>query len=176
MIAPHPASARAPALGAFVRGIEQALAAPPAARTLRMTSALRAALAMPGLVPNWALVGRADGYARHVIHADPGGAFTILSLVWGAGQMSRVHAHDAWCAYVVTAGVLHEELYGLATPEERPRLLRGLARPVGYACHAEAGRDFIHALGGPPGGGGRSIHVYGVDEAGTSSRLNHFFG
>ena len=69
------------------------------------------AAAMPDLLTPELRAPRAGCYARHTIAADPAGRFTLLSIVWGPGQFTPPHAHDAWCAYAVAENTLTETLY-----------------------------------------------------------------
>ena len=50
-------------------------------------------------------------YARHVLHSDPEGRFTILSIVWDVGQFSPAHAHHTWCGYGVLDNSLEETVF-----------------------------------------------------------------
>ena len=77
----------------------------------RIAHALRVAAAMPDLLTTELRAPRAGCYARHTIASDPAGRFTLLSIVWGPGQFSPPHAHDAWCAYAVVENPLTETLY-----------------------------------------------------------------
>ncbi len=112
-----------------------------------------------------------DGYARHVLYSDPLSRFTILAIVWGAGQFSPAHAHHTWCAYAVYDGPLHETVY-TSDPS-------GLAKPVctkvrnpGYSCFAGAGLEQIHRLGNAGTTPAISIHVYGVGRERVATHVN----
>ena len=39
-----------------------------------------------------------DNYARHLLHGDLQGRFSILAIVWDHGQSSPIHGHHCWCA------------------------------------------------------------------------------
>jgi predicted metal-dependent enzyme (double-stranded beta helix superfamily) len=115
---------------------------------------------------------RPDRYARHVLYGDPGGRFTILSLVWAAGQFSPVHAHHAWCAYVVHEGTLEETIYGFDSAAMKAHPLRTGPRHAGYCCFDQAGPDHIHRLGNGGAEPALSIHVYGVAREHIETRVN----
>ena len=54
----------------------------------------------------------ADRYARHLVHRDPAGRFTVLAMVWGPGQGTPLHDHDGlWGVECVAAGEIEAEAY-----------------------------------------------------------------
>lgn len=111
-------------------------------------------------------------YARHVIHGDPLGRFTILAIVWGPGQFSPVHAHDAWCAYAVHDGPLRETLYAGNAADRAVKPVCTEVREPGYSCFAGAGLDQIHSLGNSGLRPAISIHVYGVERERIATHVN----
>lgn len=135
-------------------------------------AALKQAVAEPGLLGPEQCLGRNDCYARHILYADPAGRFTIIAIVWSAGQFSPPHAHHAWCAYGVYENTLKETTFawdaGSATA--RPRLTE--AREPGYSCFADAGLDQIHRLGNAGSRPAISIHVYGVERENIATHVN----
>ena len=159
-------------LGKIVRAVAGACAGPAADMTRRIVPALTAAAADPALVTPEQCRPHAECYARHVLYADPAGRFTVLALVWGAGQFSPAHAHHTWCAYAVRSGVLNETLYAYddATGVARPS--RVASRIAGHACFAEGGLDQIHRLGNAGGEPAISIHVYGVARDRIATHVN----
>src|SRR4030095_11912675 len=50
-------------------------------------------LAPPGSLPERCLVTKPDCYARHLLHVDPAGRFSVVVMVWGPGQRTPIHAH-----------------------------------------------------------------------------------
>ena len=88
---------------------------------MRVRSALERAVSDPDLLDAAQRETRAGCYARHVIYADPLGRFTVLAIVWGAGQFSPPHAHDTWCAYAVYDNPLHETVYAASDTADRRR-------------------------------------------------------
>ena len=149
-------------LGVLVRETACACDGPAARLAERIVPALAAAAADPALVAAAQCQPQADGYARHALYGDPQGRFTILALVWNAGQFSPPHAHHAWCAYAVRTGVLSETLYAYDSAAGLARPSRVAARAAGYACFAQGGLDQIHRLGNAGAEPAISIHVYGV--------------
>src|SRR3954451_21116000 len=79
----------------------------------RIVAALARALAAPVLLTLGQRMPSDRCYSRHVVHADPAGRFTILSLVWKPAQFSPPHSHQTWCAYAVCDGTLTETDYAL---------------------------------------------------------------
>jgi predicted metal-dependent enzyme (double-stranded beta helix superfamily) len=107
-----------------------------------------------------------------VLYADADGRFTILALVWSAGQFSRPHAHHTWCAYAVRTGDLNETLYAYDDATGLARPSRVATRTAGYACFAPSGLDQIHRLGNAGGEPAISIHVYGVARDRIATHVN----
>ena len=138
----------------------------------RVVAALKLAAADPILLTAEQCAADPDRYARHVIHSDPRGRFTILALVWTSGQFSPVHAHDTWCAYAVRHGDLTETLFRFDAATERAIPLRTETRRAGYGCFARSGLEQIHRLGNSRLEPAISIHVYGVDSARVCSHVN----
>lgn len=137
-----------------------------------VTAALREAGAQAGLLSPEQKQGRADRYARHLLYADPAGRFSIVSLVWGAGQFSPVHGHYTWCSYVVVSGQLHEESYVWARDQKVATLTGATDRRAGDLCFSHAGLEEIHRLGNFGDEPAVSVHVYGVDGPRVSSHVN----
>ena len=160
-------------LGKLVRAVVRTCGEP-TARMMgeRIVSALQAAAGDPALVAPEQCRPHAECYARHVLYADPAGRFTVLALVWGAGQFSPSHAHHTWCAYAVRSGVLNETLYAYDDATGLVRPSRMATRTAGYACFAEGGLDQIHRLGNAGGEPAISIHVYGVAQDRIATHVN----
>lgn len=161
-------SVRQQPLVALISAIDRAVEAMggsegPEARSA-LLSALGAASVTPGLLSHAQRKPGADCYARHVIHADPAGRYTLIAIVWAPGQFSPIHAHRAWCAYSICDGPLCETLFRIDPVTGAAIELGSHKRPAGYACFADAGLDQIHRLGndGRIGAAAVSLHAYGV--------------
>ena len=159
-------------LSRLVREVARACEGPVVCMGERIIPALAAAAADPSLITNGQCEPQAERYARHVLYPDPDGRFTVLALVWAAGQFSPPHAHHAWCAYAVRSGNLSETLYAHDDAS-------GLARPscvairrAGHACFTHGGLDQIHRLGNADGEPAISIHVYGVGRDRIATHVN----
>jgi predicted metal-dependent enzyme (double-stranded beta helix superfamily) len=138
----------------------------------RIAHALRVAAAMPDLLTAELRAPRNGCYARHTIAADPAGRFTLLSIVWGPGQFSPPHAHDAWCAYAVAENTLTETLYEFDAQSGKAVAAGTTEREPGYACFAPAGLEQIHRLGNATGVGAISLHAYGVEGSRVGTHVN----
>src|ERR1700759_2167705 len=106
-------------------------------------AALERAVADPNLLRPEYRAAKSGCYARHVLYSDPFGRFTILAIVWDAGQFSPPHAHDTWCAYAVYDGPLQETVYSLDQDSKVKPICTKVRNP-GYSCFAGAGLDQIH--------------------------------
>jgi predicted metal-dependent enzyme (double-stranded beta helix superfamily) len=138
----------------------------------RIVAALQQAAAWPDLLAADQRCPQAHGYARHLIHGDPSGRFTIVAIVWRPGQFSPIHAHHAWCAYAICEGTLQETLYAWDPDGGRARPVRTDDRPAGYGCYARAGLDRIHRLGNAGAETAISIHAYGVERERVATHVN----
>ncbi|HEY1541988.1 MAG TPA: cysteine dioxygenase family protein [Xanthobacteraceae bacterium] len=156
----------------LARIVERACDGPPSRMAGRIAPALSAAAAEPGLLAAGQCQARTDTYARHVLYGDPAGRFTVLALVWGTSQFSPPHAHHAWCAYAVRAGVLDETLFAYDAAAGMARPVRTATRTAGYACFAHGGLDQIHRLGNAGVAPAISIHVYGVGRERIATDVN----
>ena len=170
----HGAQAAGPenrAVAELAAAVAAACEGAPEEMSRRVQAALVRAAADPTLLSPAEREPREDRYARHVIHSDAQGRFTILSIVWGPGQFSAPHAHHTWCGYAVRQNSLRETLYAMNT-KGKAEPVRTEPRNPGFSCFAEAGLDQIHKLGNPGGAPAISIHVYGVDHEHISSHVN----
>ena len=165
-------TSRAAAIGELAAGISFACCGEPADMPGRIRTALARAAADPALLDDADRQPHAEGYARRVIYADPTGRFTILAIVWAAGQFSPAHAHHTWCAYAVCDGELEETLFRWNPASKVAEPLRTQARSSGYTCFAEAGLDQIHTLGNASARPAISIHVYGVERERITTHVN----
>jgi predicted metal-dependent enzyme (double-stranded beta helix superfamily) len=138
----------------------------------QIVTALRAAVVWQDLLTADQRMPQGSCYARHLLHEDPAGRYTIVAIVWDPGQFSPSHGHHAWCAYAVHENALEETLYAWDDAEQTARPIAVDVRPPGYGCFARAGLDQIHRLGNSGTEPGISIHVYGVDGARVRTHVN----
>jgi predicted metal-dependent enzyme (double-stranded beta helix superfamily) len=138
----------------------------------RVIAALERAYAQPDLLTPEQCMSAPQHYARHVLHSDPAGRFTILSLVWAPGQFSPPHAHQTWCAYAVCDHTLTETEYTFDGAARKALPLRTVERHRGHCCFGQAGLDQIHRLGNAGVRPAISLHVYGVESGRITTHVN----
>jgi len=159
-------------LAALVEAVDSACGCADGPISDRLVAALRAAVAQRDLLTPDQCIPRGNCYARHLLHCDPAGRFTIVSIVWGPGQFSPSHGHHTWCAYAVRENALQETLYAWNHACGAARPVATDIRPPGYGCFARAGLDQIHRLGNAGTEPAISIHVYGVGGARVATHVN----
>jgi predicted metal-dependent enzyme (double-stranded beta helix superfamily) len=168
----EPANARrAGAVGLLAAEISAACDEPGAMRQ-RIRAALARTVAIPQLLHPDQRMPQSGCYARHVLHSDPAGRFTIVAIVWGAGQFSPAHAHHTWCAYAVYEKTLEETVFAWNAATDQAEPVRTEIRPAGYCCFSVAGLDQIHRLGNSGPDCAISIHVYGVEGERVATHVN----
>jgi len=165
--------ARRPALALLAARVEAACEGPVGDFAGRIREALAAAAAdAADLLHPGQRQGQALHYTRHLLHADVGGRFAIVSIVWHRGHRTPVHGHYTWCGYSVVEGSLHEESY-LWSPGATTVHRNGSAeRRAGYTCFGHAGVEAIHRLGNRLQAPAISVHVYGVDAPRVATHVN----
>jgi predicted metal-dependent enzyme (double-stranded beta helix superfamily) len=115
-------------------------------------------------------------YRRHLVHVEPAGRFSILALVWRAGQASPVHSHTGWCVVGVLEGALDELLYRRPDAAEASpvvELSRRRLRPAD-ATFLPVGPESLHRIRNGAAETAISLHVYGRDlrrDAGAINRI-----
>jgi predicted metal-dependent enzyme (double-stranded beta helix superfamily) len=169
---PRQPSPSASALTTLVEEIDAACADAEGPRGARIVAALRKAAAQPDLLNRDQRAAQGGCYARHVLHSDPAGRFTVVSIVWSPDQFSPTHAHHTWCAYAVHEGTLEETLYTWDDASATALPKRQENRAAGYGCFAHAGLDQIHRLGNSSAEPAISIHVYGVEREQVCTHVN----
>jgi 3-mercaptopropionate dioxygenase len=103
-------------------------------------------------------------YRQHVLHVEPGGSFSVVSLVWLPGQCTPVHDHVSWCVVGVHKGEEHETTYEThGTNGDRHLVVnRQTVSPVGAVAALVPPGDIHHVANG-----GDclavSLHIYGAD-------------
>lgn len=179
LLAPLPAARRAgtsepvtAALATLVAEIDAACGSPPAAMKDRIIAALEAAVAHVELLSPDQRLSQSSCYARHLMHSDPAGRFSIVAIIWGAGQFSPPHAHHTWCAYAVHENALEETLYDWDHERATAQPAQKKVRSPGYGCFAHSGLDQIHRLGNSGSQPAISIHVYGVERERVGTHVN----
>ena len=160
-------------LHTLVRQLDAAAAAPPEKLHAAVSGALAAAVSRRDWLKDEQQCADESQYARHVLHADPLGRYTVVSLVWGPGQQSPIHAHHTWCSVAVYRGEISETFY--AAERDGPVPLRTVRRGAGTLSF-DSGDSGIHRIANPAGDTAVSIHVYGIDSAQVATGVNRVLG
>ena len=161
------------ALDAMLGAIAAAAREPLHRRPEAVAAAMAPHLSRPGLLEGRDCPCNPERYMRHLLHADPGGEYAVVALVWRPGQMSPVHAHRSWCALGVHRGVLSEHFYTPGAPP-RPRAVH--LRAEGATSHGPADPALIHRLANCAAEMAVSIHVYGAAFEDFGHRVNLILG
>ncbi len=114
-------------------------------------------------------LGSPDGYRGHTLHVEPDGSFSIVGLVWRAGQLTRIHDHVTWCTFGVIQGVEHEELFD-AELNMIGRSANHVGDVSGFAPPGDIHR--VHNIGAETA---ISIHVYGTDVTRIGSSARRYY-
>ena len=120
--------------------------------------------------------GDPEKYRQHVIHVEPDGSFSIVSLVWLPGQVTAIHDHVSWCVVGVHEGQETEERFKLIenNGESHLELVGTGIAPQGDTVWLSPPGD-IHRVRNGDSDKTISIHVYGADISvlGTSIRREY---
>jgi predicted metal-dependent enzyme (double-stranded beta helix superfamily) len=116
-------------------------------------------------------------YKQHILHVEPGGAFSVVALVWMPGQRTCIHDHICWCVVGVREGAEREILYRVECDPDGTEYLVATAENVaqpGDTSYFYPPGD-IHEVANASDDVVISIHVYGADvaAAGTSIRRRY---
>ena len=130
---------------------------------------LRRHLPTPDVLTAEQRLGSADGYRSHILHVEPGGAFSIIALVWRPGQITRIHDHLTWCVFGVIQGVEHEERF-----DADLNLVGRSDNPVGEVS-AFAPPGDIHRVHNTTDATAISLHIYGTDVTRTGSSVRRYY-
>jgi predicted metal-dependent enzyme (double-stranded beta helix superfamily) len=134
-----------------------------------VTEQLRRHLPSPDVLTAEQRLGSADGYRSHTLHVEPDGSFSIIALVWRAGQVTRIHDHVTWCVFGVIQGIEHEELYD-ADLNLVGRSDNQVGEVSGFAPPGDIHR--VHNTGSTTA---ISIHVYGTDVTRIGSSVRRYY-
>jgi predicted metal-dependent enzyme (double-stranded beta helix superfamily) len=111
-------------------------------------------------------------YCRHVLHVEPDGSFSMVSLVWLPCQETAIHDHVSWCVVGVYRGEEGETTYRLAGDPTNQHLVitNQTVNPIGSTVALVPPGD-IHRVKNSCDGVAVSIHVYGADVAALGSSI-----
>ena len=165
----------APALQRLIDGLDAAVSGPDDALAREVTAALRDAATQDEWIPPERRRANHDQYARHVLYGDPAGRFSILSIVWGPGQMSPIHAHHTWCGVAVYRGTLTETFFQHSAPGALPVPFEAVARAP-HTLSFDRPLTAIHRIANEGTDLAISIHVYGVSRERITTGVNRIYG
>jgi predicted metal-dependent enzyme (double-stranded beta helix superfamily) len=143
----------------------------------RVVDALRGHVPGPGqitpaLLSPEQLAGDPDGYQTHLVHAEPDGSFSMVVMVWLAGQATSVHDHLSWCCTAVLDGTEYEEVYALRG--DHLEVAARNANPVGTVSGFAPPGD-VHQVRNIGAGTAVSLHVYGTDITRVGSSVRRVY-
>lgn len=129
------------------------------ARAQAMAPAMAALIADPSPIPGWAAEPFEGGAVGNLLHADPGGRFHVLAVVFPEGTSSGVHFHGCWGVIGYLQGGDEETRYaadadGVPVEVERRAWQEG---DIAYLLPEEG--EGWHRVRNPGPGVGVSVHV-----------------
>ena len=133
---------------------------------------LKPYLAMPDLLTEEQMQPDENCYCRHVLHVEPDGSFSMVSLVWLPCQETAIHDHVSWCVVGVYRGEEGETTYRLEgdAPNQHLVITDETINATGSAVALVPPGD-IHRVKNSCDGRAVSIHVYGADVAALGSSI-----
>jgi predicted metal-dependent enzyme (double-stranded beta helix superfamily) len=173
-----PIEVAAPQLSPLIDALEFALRDQPngLAAANRAADCLSRQLPTPEILSAENQLGDPGSYRQHVLYVNRALPFSIVALVWRAGQRTTIHDHRCWGAVAVLQGSEHETLYSLRPEGAGSRLAPGrqTVYPAGDVS-AFAPPGDIHQVANGGGGVAISLHIYGADIAlhGSSIRRTY---
>lgn len=79
-------------------------------------------------------------YARHLVHLDPQGRYSMLAMVWDKGQGTPVHDHAGmWCCECVYRGRIKVDSYRMEGNDETDETVKFHLEQTIFAGPGEAG-------------------------------------
>ncbi len=137
----------------------------------RVGRELRRLVAAGGWLPSECCEPGADTYRRHVLHADPLGRFTVLSVVWRPGQGTPVHGHTAWGAVGVYRGTPSVANYRLVRDGAVELACEAVCSP-GDVTTVQPGIDYPHRVCNASEQLAITVHTYGRDLLADPASIN----
>lgn len=107
-------------------------------------------------------------YAQYLLHCDPFERFSVVSFVWGKGQITPVHDHTVWGLVGVLRGAERCEEFVLRDGRVEDLGVSHLMRGGQVDAVSPTIGDW-HRVGNASDGVSISIHVYGAN-IGTTRR------
>lgn len=114
-------------------------------------------------------------YTRNLVAQCPRHRFSVIAILWGPFQETRVHDHLNWCVVKVLEGLCHAVDYDRLDDESRPGFAELAIRetqlvPAGTVCGLlPPARTNIHKMANATAGTSISLHTYG--DPGSRARV-----
>jgi DNA-binding GntR family transcriptional regulator/predicted metal-dependent enzyme (double-stranded beta helix superfamily) len=163
----------------FAEQIQAILSGPnPSEAALRVAENLPRLLRNPRFLNPEQRESSSHSYRRHLLYVDPEGRFSVLAIVWEAGQTTPAHDHPCWSVMGVYAGELRETCYRrLNGPDGTPRLI-----PTGVTHYQRGDVTYLDLLGqnlhrfdNPTNDVAISVHIYGSDVRSSGSSFGQCY-
>lgn len=144
----------------------------------RVASHLERVLGDPDLLAQEHCREKREAYCQNILHVEEDGSFSVVALVWRAGQETPVHDHVSWCVTGVHAGREHETRYEMerdpGTGEDHLREVGDCVNHPGTVAALCPPGD-LHRVGNEGPETAISVHIYGADiaELGSSIRRTY---
>jgi 3-mercaptopropionate dioxygenase len=135
---------------------------------------LRRHLPTPEILPAEQRVGDPESYQSHLLYVEPGGAFSIVALVWRPGQVTPIHDHVTWCVFGVLQGVEYEEVFTLDEKGEFLVQAGDNSNTTGEVSGFAPPGD-IHRVRNVGEGTAISLHIYGTDVSRIGSSVRRYY-
>ena len=106
-----------------------------------------------------------EHYARHLIHSDPAGRYSVIAMVWEPGQGTPIHDHGGlWVVECVYSGKIRVRSFDPIGDKDAEIMRFGEAESIiagcGPAGHLIPPRDY-HVIENPVEKTAVTLHVYG---------------
>lgn len=154
------------ALPELIRALTRAVAEQPCDGTrCSAVETLLTRYAHAALLPDALQTPDPEHYARHLVHRDPLGRFSMIAMVWSPGQGTLLHDHGGlWVVECVMRGKVEVRSFDLI--EDAPRLdfecVEVVRATVGEAGHLVPPHD-QHIIHNAFDEIAVTLHVYGGD-------------
>lgn len=131
----------------------------------RVADRLRPFLTRDDLLTEEQMESDPNQYKQHVLHVEPDGSFSIVSLCWLPGQETPIHDHVSWCVVGVQQGLEFETTYELKSDDRGHEWLVETGQVTCMPGQTEAltPPGDIHKVRNGGDDLAISIHVYGAD-------------
>lgn len=131
-----------------------------------VAAAMKPVLETPDLLCAEHREGSDETYRKHILYADPEHRFTLLALIWHAGQGTVIHGHTAWGAVGVYEGTPNVAVYDCvenADGTHTAREAKDVRCEPGDTATVDAGLGDVHRIYNASDEDVVTLHMYGCD-------------